>query len=192
VSIAFYDQNSAAFFASTVDADMSAQRARFLALVGPTGSILDAGCGSGRDSLAFVRAGYAVTAFDGSSEMVRLASAHTGLAVHHLRFSDVSWRDVFDGIWACASLLHVPGSELPDCVSRLVRALRPGGVMFLSFKYGDGERWNGRRHFTDMTEASLMNLTEGVGLRVADVWQSNDVRPERRDERWIGMLARRA
>src|ERR1700761_7847316 len=98
-SIAYYDRNGAQFFDRTAGADMSADHARFHAHVPPGGDILEAGCGSGRDAQVFTKAGYTVTAFDGSAEMVRLATAHTGLPILHKRFDEIDWHDTFDGIW---------------------------------------------------------------------------------------------
>jgi len=83
-----------------------------------------------------------VVAFNVSGEMVRLARALVGdgAAVHHMRFGDVAWLGEFDGIWACASLLHVPSASFPDVALQLAGALRPGGAWYMSFKMGDGER----------------------------------------------------
>ena len=100
----------------------------FLDNVPAGGAVLEAGCGSGRDALVFLRAGRAVTAFDGSAEMVRRASAHTGLPVRHMTFQEMDWDSAFDGVWASASLLHVPRAELPAVMQRIVRALKPRGV----------------------------------------------------------------
>jgi SAM-dependent methyltransferase len=185
----YYDRNSAAFFAGSVGADMSADRARFLAHVPRGGAILDAGCGSGRDALAFKTSGYAVTAFDGSAGMARLASGHTGLAVQHLAFADITWREAFDGIWACASLLHVPHADLPGILTRLAHALRPGGVFYMSFKYGPSDRFIHGRYFNDMTEERLTAALAPSHLRIAQMWTSLDVRPERAGERWLSVLA---
>ena len=140
MSTAYYDTHAEAFVAGSIDADMGALHARFLRHVPAGGEVLDAGCGSGRDSLAFLKAGYRVTALDGSVEMVRRATALTGLAVEHKRFADFVDPDRFDGIWACASLLHVPMRELVATVAQMARALKLGGVFFLSFKTGDTER----------------------------------------------------
>lgn len=190
MSIDYYDRNADAFFAGSVDADMSADRKRFLAHVKPAGAILDAGCGSGRDALAFKSAGYVVTAVDGSSEMARLATKHSGLPVQHVRFEHIAWRDAFDGVWTCASLLHVPRVDLPAAMVRLARALKPGGVWYMSFKYGDQEREteHGRR-FTDMTEPVLAEAIDRTGLGVADMWTSVDVRASHACQRWISAIA---
>jgi SAM-dependent methyltransferase len=191
MSITYYDDNSAAFFAGSVGADMSADRARFLAHIPNGGAILDAGCGSGRDALAFKNAGYAVSAFDGSAEMAKLATAHTGIAVQHQRFDQVSWRKAFDGIWACASLLHVTRAELSGALFRLAHALKPSGVLYVSFKYGDGERFVHGRDFTNMNEELLTAALTQSGLALVEMWTSTDVRPERANERWLSAIARR-
>lgn len=192
MSIAYYDRNAALFFDGSVSADMRDARARFLAHVPPGGAILDGGCGSGRDALAFKVAGYAVTAIDGSAEMVRLATAHAGIPVQHLHFDQITWRDRFDGIWTCASLLHVMRADLPAVMLRLARALKQGGVWYLSFKYGETERTSdGGRHFTDMTESLLTAAIEPTGLSLVEMWDSIDVRSSHAGQRWLAAIARR-
>jgi len=191
-SLDYYNKNGAAFFSGSVDADMRVDRARFLAHLPRGRSILEGGCGSGRDALAFKTGGYLVTAIDGSEEMVCLARKHTGLAVQHLRFDQIEWRDAFDGIWTCASLLHVPRADLPDTMSRLARALRPGGVWYMSFKYGDTERTTEHgRHFTDMTEPLLSTAIERTSLSLVEMWGSTDVRTSHAGQRWISAIARK-
>ena len=142
---AFYDQRAASYAAASHDMDLRPLYARFLPHVRPGGLILDAGCGSGRDALAFRQAGFRVEAFDASPQMARQAALLLGQEVPVLCFEDVAWQERFDGIWACASLLHVAPADLPDVLRRLQRALRPGGVMFFNFKYGQGQRQAGVR-----------------------------------------------
>ena len=191
MSIAYYNENAEAFFADSVAARADDLHARFLPLVRPGGRILDAGCGSGRDARAFREAGFTVTAFDASAEMVRLATRHAGLAVIQMRFEDVEWRDRFDGVWACASLLHVPRADLPAIVGRLVAALRQDGVLFASFKYGTEERDHHGRRFTDLDEPGLKALFQGAGLSIVDMLVTNDVRAGREHERWVSAVGRR-
>jgi SAM-dependent methyltransferase len=142
-TLAYYEDQAEAFFAETVDVDMAPLYARFLARIPAGGHILDAGCGSGRDALAFRKLGYAVTAFEASPTLARLASNYCGLPVEVRRFQEIEWQDAFDGIWACASLLHVPPVELPEVLRRLGRALKTDGVLYVSFKYGSDERDHG-------------------------------------------------
>lgn len=191
-SIAWYDANGQSFFdRSNPHAHLAAERGRFAALLPEGGAILDAGCGSGRDARAFAEAGFAVTAFDGSAEMVRLAAAYTNLPVRRLRFEEMDWREAFDGVWACASLLHVSSDLLPDILARIAAALRRGGVFYASFKHGEGEEVSNGRRFTHMTPGALTPLLTEAGLAPIDVWLTADGRPEAIRPDWVNALARR-
>jgi SAM-dependent methyltransferase len=188
----YYQHNAGTFFADTVGVDMTPLYRRFLPLLPEAAHVLDAGCGSGRDALAFAERGYRVTAFDASPALVALAESHLGRPVQCLRFQEIAWRDAFDGIWACASLLHVPAAELPDAMQRLCRALKPGGVIYASFKYGSGEREHHGRRFTDLDEPGLAALLAQVpGLDDVETWTTGDLRPGRESERWLNTLLRR-
>jgi 2-polyprenyl-3-methyl-5-hydroxy-6-metoxy-1,4-benzoquinol methylase len=185
----YYTENAQAFFADTVAVGMDSLYARFLPQIPPGGHILDAGCGSGRDTLAFLHEGYRVTAFDASPTLAALAEHHTGQPVQVRRFQDLAWRREFDGIWACASLLHVPAAELPEVLGRLALALRPGGILYASFKFGRGERDHRGRRFTDLDEAGLRTLLGQVpGLTELETWASEDLRPGRAAEGWLNTL----
>ncbi|MBP7442318.1 MAG: class I SAM-dependent methyltransferase, partial [Thauera sp.] len=148
-TVRHYDSNAARFVEDTLHVDMSALHARFLAHIPVGGLILDAGCGSGRDSKAFLEAGFRVRAFDGSAELARLAAEYLGQPVDVKRFDEIVECSRYDGIWACASLLHVGEEELPATLARMWASLKPGGVFYLSFKHGEVERTDGERHFTD-------------------------------------------
>jgi SAM-dependent methyltransferase len=193
VNIDYYQQNAGTFFADTVDVDMTPLYRRFLRLLPAQARIVDAGCGSGRDARAFAEVGHQVTAFDAFPALVALAEAYLGQPVQCLRFQEIARQEAFDGIWACASLLHVPASELPDVMARLRRALKPGGILYASFKYGSGEREYHGRRFTDLDEAGLDALLRLVpGLEPVETWTTADLRPGREAERWLNTLLRRA
>ncbi len=184
----YYQQNAQTFFDGTVNVDMSSLYQTFTRHLPPDARVLDAGCGSGRDSKAFREMGYQVVAFDASSEMVALARRHSGVEVAQMTFTDVDALERYDGIWCCASLLHVPHRELPAAMRRLARALKPGGVWYVSFKYGDGEREKDGRRFTDMRETSLKTLLESVPeVKVLEMWTTQDKRPGR-DEVWLNAI----
>ena len=188
----YYAQNAEKFAAGTAAADISAIRKRFLAFLPQGASILDFGCGSGRDTKAFLELGYQVTAADGSPELCALASAFTGIPVHRMLFQELNEHETYDGIWACASVLHVPSAELPDTFRRMLTALKPGGVIYISFKYGtfEGER-DGRR-FTDFTEKKFADfLARFSGVTLEDQWVSADVRPGRASEKWLNTILRK-
>jgi len=122
LNIDHYEHNAGIFFAETVEVDMSPLYRRFLPLLQERARILDAGCGSGRDAKAFVELGHQVAAFDASPALVGMAERHVGEPIYCLRFQDITWQEQFDGIWACASLLHVPAAELPDVMQGLCKA----------------------------------------------------------------------
>ena len=170
---------------------MDDDRAKFLAHVPAGGAVLDAGCGSGRDALAFKRAGYAVCAFDGSARLAAIATAETGIAVRHLPFAEMDWDAAFDGVWACASLLHVSASELPATLGAIGRALKPGGVFYSSFKQGDGVRWANGRRFTDLTATTLRRLLMQTAFEPIALWSAEDGRADHAGETWVSALARR-
>ncbi len=133
-----------------------------------------------------------MTAFEASPKLARLASEHCGLPVEVRRFQEIEWQDAFDGIWACASLLHVPMVELPEVLRRLGRALKPDGVLYASFKYGAGEREHGGRRFTDLDEEGLAALVEGVtAFAVVETWVTGDRREGREGERWLNAIVGR-
>jgi SAM-dependent methyltransferase len=191
-TLAYYDAAAESFFATTVDVDMSSLYEPFLRELAGGAAILDAGCGSGRDARIFNERGYAVTATEPSPALATLAEAYCGLLVEPRRFQDIDWRERFDGIWACASLLHVPLAELPEVLQRLAHALRPRGVLYVSFKYGRGEREQGGRRFTDLDEAGLDKLLRLVPtLAVVKTWTTADRRPDREGERWLNALLSR-
>jgi SAM-dependent methyltransferase len=191
ISVNYYNRNAEAYFAGTIHADVHDLRSKFLIHVRSGGDILDAGCGSGRDALAFRTAGYNVTAFDASAQMCRMARQYAQVQVIHMTFQEVMWRGAFDGIWACASLLHVPCVELSKVLRRLFHALRPSGVLYASFKHGSGERIVDGRHFTNMTELELGPLLKTIGFSSAKYWITDDVRPGRTSEQWLNALAHR-
>jgi SAM-dependent methyltransferase len=188
----YYDRHAVSFYEATLNVDMNPLYRHFLPLIPKGGQLLDAGCGSGRDARAFAEKGFEVTAFDASAALVRLAQAHLGQPVHQLRFQDITWRNRFDGIWACASLLHVPLAELPDAVQRLCLALKPGGTLYASFKYGSGERIHEGRRFTDLDEAVFTDLQQQLkDLKVMKTWITVDLRPDRESERWFNATMQR-
>lgn len=185
----YYTENAQSFFDTTVEVDVQKLYERFLPHVIPHGSILDAGCGSGRDSKNFLNLGYNVTAFDANESLAQLASEHLGLTVTHATFSSYNAApESFDGIWACASLLHVPSQDLPSILAKLSKLLRPQGAFYSSFKYGDTEQVRNGRFFTDMNEQKLQKMVEPTELTILQTWVSSDARPGRESEKWLNAI----
>ena len=204
---AYYRQHAQRFYDETVNVDMSALYQPFVTCLPPGACILDAGCGSGRDAKAFSEMGFVVDAFDASAELVALARRLTGKPVEQKRFQDVVAVGKYDGIWCCASLLHVSEAELPEVIAKLAAALKPGGVWYLSFKYGSGEREKEGRRFTDMDEAGLGRIIDKLNgpfaqnsvtrkpgnrlvadIEIKKIWQTDDLRSGRSDEHWLNAI----
>ena len=190
-TLQFYEENAQKFTSDTADANMSDTRNLFLAQLPDQAHILDLGCGSGRDTKAFLDAGYVVDAVDGSAELCKFASEYTGIQVKQMLFQDLNLENEYDGIWACASILHLKKSELSDTVKRIAAALKPGGIFYASFKYGTYEGMRNGRYFTDFTEESLEEFwSDFPMLQIITTWSTQDVRPGREEERWINLMAR--
>ena len=190
-TLAYYAQNAEQFTADTVTVDFSAPQERFLAHLAPGSLILDFGCGSGRDTKAFLSRGYQVTAVDGSPKLCKLTSAYTGISVRQMLFQELDDVEYYDGIWACVSILHVPSTELSDVFRRMSTALKKGGLIYASFKYGTFEGERNGRWFTNFTEAKFADfLRKFPDLMIEDQWISADVRPGRSNEKWLNIIMR--
>lgn len=138
-TLEYYDINAKTFTESTVSVDFSNIQNKFLNKLGECATILDFGCGSGRDTKYFLDQGYIVEAIDGSSELCKLASAYTGIEVKHMLFQDLQEVDKYDAIWACSSILHLSYTDLVDVMKKMVIALKDNGLIYTSFKYGTFE-----------------------------------------------------
>lgn len=192
LTLNYYNEKAQAFCDDTQNVEFSAFQRAFTSHLPEGGRILDFGCGSGRDSRAFLNAGYQVTALDGSEELCRMASEFIGQNVICAMFQEHVPDEVFDGIWACASLLHVPSEELTGIITKLAGSLRRGGCFYVSFKYGDFRGMRNGRFFQNMTEDSLAELLKDIPeLEVISTKITGDVRPGREKEMWLNVLLRR-
>ena len=191
-TIDYYNQNTQSFIDGTIDVDFAKIQNVFLERLPEHARILDFGCGSGRDTKYFLEHGYTVDAIDGSGELCKLASAYTGIEVKHMLFHELDVSEVYDGIWACASILHVKKMELPEIFNKLSQAVKSHGIIYVSFKYGDFEGKRNGRYFADMTEASMAEVLKGVtDLTMEQQWITGDVRAGRGDEQWLNMILRK-
>ena len=131
------------FIERTLKADVSKSRDKFIDYVLKNSrkevpskdlNILDAGCGSGRDTKVFLEKGFSAAAFDASNALCIAASEYTGIEVECSTFMETDYENEFDGIWASASLLHVEKEKLIDTVTHLKKALKKNGIFYASFK----------------------------------------------------------
>ena len=192
-TINYYENNAVLFAQDTENVHFTDVQERFLNKIHQGAYILDFGCGSGRDTKFFLEKGYSVDAIDGSVELCRLASKNTGIDVRHMFFSELSETEKYDGIWACASILHLPKEELKTVLKKMIRATKNDGIIYTSFKYGDFEGYRGERYFTDFTEESFNVFLEYFReIELEDRWVSTDVRPGRDNERWLNLILRKS
>ena len=191
-TINYYNQNAEDFIANTQNADMHPTQERFLRLLDANTSILDFGCGSGRDTKYFLEKGYKVTATDGSAELCRLASEFTGIKVKEMLFQELDAINQYDGICACSSILHLPKKELLPVIQKMCEALKDNGIIYTSFKYGDFEGERNGRYFTDFTEKTFREVVEKIPERtIEEHWITSDVRPGRGEEKWLNLILRK-
>jgi len=192
LTIKYYDDNAEAFYDSTVNADMSFQYNFFLKHLSKGAHILDLGCGSGRDSKYFIENGYTVEAIDGSLELCKRASGLINQPVKHLLFQDLDYHNQFDGIWASASLLHVPLDELTIIFHKASAALKTNGIFYVSFKYGHYSGVRNGRYFTDLTNDKVSEILKNIGyFQIVECHETDDVRPDRSNEKWINLILKK-
>lgn len=189
-TIAYYNQHATEYFAETVQVDLGEQRDVFLSVLPPGGQIMDLGCGSGRDSRYFLEKGFAVDALDASKELCKLAQQFTGIPVQCCTIQEWEPEKSYDGIWACASLLHLKREELKVFFKNCNRFLKEGGVLFVSAKEeiqtGTDEK---ERFFTNFDKTLIRGLVyDNPRYEMLRFWRTQDGLG--RETKWINLLVR--
>ena len=184
----YYEKHAKEYFDSTVEVDIKPLYERFLKYV-PNGSrILDLGCGSGRDSKAFIDMGYQVSAIDSSPTLCKLAREYTGIDVQCADFLSLGSEPKYDAIWACASLLHASRTQLPVILENIRDTVVRGGAIYISFKHGEFEGERDGRYYTDMTSERFREmLAEVNGLSITEEWYSEDAIKDRKNK-WYNVI----
>lgn len=194
----YYQTYAKDFFSQTINVDMQNVYQPFLEYLpkphlSNQQKILDVGCGSGRDSVFFANQGFEVIAIDGSKSLIELAQqTDTRIDWQCLRFDEIakqSWQNQFTGIWACASLLHMPFDDLTKLLNDLIRCLKSDGILYASFKYGDSEREKDGRFFCDINEQRWQLIGEQLdSAKALKLWQTVDNRVDRQETWWNVLL----
>ena len=160
----YYNENAELYCEQTKVGNIQENYDRFLRTI-PVGSyILDFGCGSGRDSKYFIENGYKVRAIDGSSEICKITSKYINQEVECMKFEDLDDVEVYDGIWACSSILHVEKENLPGILDKMLRSLKSGGVIYTSFKLGHGYEIKEGKYYNFITKEEMEDVLKGLSI----------------------------
>ena len=191
VTLSHYDQHAEAFWNGTKDHDVIQNYEAFLAPFPKDKKldILDLGCGPGRDVSYFQSLGHRPVGLDGSAVFCNMARSYTGCEILHQKFLSLELpKQAYDGIFANASLFHVPSQELPRVLDDLYAALRPGGILFLSNTRGNNEGWSGQRYGHYMQFDSSKLFMEMAGFKVIDYYYRPIGKPNH-EQPWLAIVA---
>ena len=174
-TIEYYNRNADAYYRNTVDAVFDRLRRKFVSYLPEHARIIDIGCGSGRDVKAFRDMGYEAVGLDASKEMARVAREQLGIDVITGDMSEWIAEEPYDGIWCCASLLHLHEEEAERFLSNLKINLKPGGVIFLSVKEGIETGYDDKgRYLRNYTEGELREKLPSAGISVVSINKTGD------------------
>lgn len=189
-TLAFYDENATRYARATAKANLGRLYSRFLSHLPRGGRVLDLGCGGGRDLRVFKSRGFDCIGLDPSMPLAKIAAETSGCHVIVGKAQELNFVEAFDGIWACASLLHLPKAEMPATLTRVRNALRSNGVLFLSMQEGRGAFIaEDGRFYTHYSDQELVGLVAASGLNVIGQWFTADSLKERASIAWINLLA---
>ncbi len=193
-TLAWYDREAAAYAEMMGNARALSQRflVPFMEALPPGAHVLELGCGGGRDTLVMQERGFSVDATDGSPGMASEASARIGRPVRVLRFTDLAVEDLYDAVWAHASIHHQPYAGLADVLARIHRALTPGGLFFANYKLGTGDDRDALgRLYAFPPRADLLALYAATGwiLERTQDYRAGGADKVERD--WIAITARK-
>ena len=187
----YYNKNSKEFFENTVKVNMKELYIDFENYLKNGDSLLDLGCGSGRDSKYFISKGYDVLSVDSSEEIAKLAAEFIGKEVRIEDMRNINYIEKFKGIWACASILHIQRSEIETVFDKCYQALKENGIFYSSYKYGDKEETRNGRYFNCYNEESMLKLVTKTKFKVEKIWITSDVRENRDNEKWLNVILKK-
>ena len=189
-TIDYYNDNADEYFNSVISADMTENYTRFLQYVPKGASIVDLGCGSGRDLKYFKDNGYEAEGLDASEKLCILAREYSGCPVLCTDF--LSWKTErrYDAFWANASLLHLTGKDIITFFAHKTKYLADNGIFYMSLKTGipQGDDPKGR-YFTPFSEELLEQLLKASKLELIDRWSNSDALG-RSDTKWMSVIFR--
>ena len=188
-----YEKNAESYWLGTRDHDVSQNIEAFLQAlpIDKILDILDLGCGPGRDVCTFKSLGHRPIGLDGSKAFCQMAHEYSGCLVLHQQFLKLELEESnFDGIFANASLFHIPSQELLRVLGELHRALRPGGILFSSNPRGNTEGWQGQRYGHYMEFEANEAYLDQSGFKVIHHYYRPSDKP-RDQQPWLAIVSQR-
>lgn len=192
ITLQYYNANAESYWQGTKDHDVTQNIESFLAACVPGKSldILDFGCGPGRDIKYLKSLGHFPTGLDGSEEFCRFARHYTNCPILHQTFLNLKLpKEQFDGIFANASLFHIPSQELHRVLDKLHGALRTTGILFCSNPRGDDEGWQGQRYGTYMELNTIQSYMEAAGFELIHHYYRPEDKP-RSEQPWLAVVCK--
>ena len=190
-TINYYNRNADWYYWTTVGVDMDVLRKKFASYLPGEARVIDMGCGSGRDVMAFSDMGHDAAGLDGAKELLKLAEERLGIKTVVADMSEYIAASPYDGIWCCASLIHLNDEEKARFFRNLDRNLKPGGALFISVKEGiETGRDSDGVYTSNCTGAELRRRLEDAGCEILDDRVTTDAMG-RGNVRWLNVFARK-
>lgn len=190
-TLEYYNDNASDFVNKTKDVKLTNIQNKFMGLLQKGDYILDLGCGSGRDTKVFLDNGFLVDAVDGAEEICNIVSKNLGIKVKHMLFEELDEVEKYDGVFACASLLHVAYEDLPNILEKISISLKHSGVFYMSFKYGNDTIIDKEKLYCNLNEEMATILINGTkDLVIDEIWMSEDNVPGR-TQKWINVISKK-
>ena len=190
-TIDYYNRNADSYYWNTVGVDMSVFRKKFASYLPNEASVIDTGCGSGRDVMAFSDMGHDAAGLDAAKELLKLAEERLEIKTIAADMSEYKAASPYDGIWCCASLIHLSDEEKARFFRNLERNLKPGGVLFVSVKEGIETGRDGDGVYTNnCTWEELKRYLESAGCGILEDRVTTDAMG-RSGVKWLNVFAKK-
>ncbi|MBW4793324.1 class I SAM-dependent methyltransferase [Pseudomonas tolaasii] len=188
-TIEYYDSFAKSYDLKTFQLELTDQWNSFASMLNVGAKILDVGCGTGRDIKHFQNLGFLVDGIEPSRKMAAIARSKTNATIFSMAAEDINFIDSYDGIWACASLVHIQKALFVKTLKAILKALKSGGYLYISLKEGEGQtRLNDGRLFSYFTKSDLHEIVSTLtNASIIKSWATSDS-AGRGDISWINMI----
>jgi cyclopropane fatty-acyl-phospholipid synthase-like methyltransferase len=188
----YYNTHASEVIESTLSVDLGPIYGHFEKYLNPGSKILDVGFGSGRDSLHFAEQNFSVVSIDFSREIFNRGKIILNNEVLLVDVRDIRYKNEFDGIWASAVFMHFSEDEILEILEKCAEALKPEGVIYLSFKYGKEALIRHDRFFNDFDEEKFDELFSRQNwFEKQEIWKTQDARKDHPDQQWLNIILKK-